>query len=144
MTDQEGNTSVTKYSKMAAQVVATVLAALVPYLTGDGLTATAWVNVAIIAAGAAAVFTAPNVPGASYTKVILAAVTAALTVLSSAIAGGVTSAEWLQITLAVLGALGVGVVPNVDRDTGANLSQLGSLTGSRLAAAGGPDGKDHP
>lgn len=62
--------------------------------------------------GALAVFAAPNVPGAMYTKSILAALTAALTLLASFITDGVSTSEWLQIGVAVLGAIGVWSVPN--------------------------------
>jgi uncharacterized membrane protein YjjP (DUF1212 family) len=102
-----------KYSKAIAQVVATILAALVAALFGDNIiSSTEWVNVAIAGVGAAAVFAAPNVPGAAYTKSILAVLAAVLTVLVSAIVGGITITEWLQIGTAALGALGVYSVEN--------------------------------
>jgi hypothetical protein len=95
------------YAKMIAQVVATVLAALVPYLAVGGLDASAWVNVAIIGVGALAVFAAPNVPGAPVTKLVLSALSAVLVLLASVITGGITLDEVLQLVLAALGALGV-------------------------------------
>lgn len=101
------------YRKAVAAVVATVLSAILAALTGDqSLSPVEWVNVAIAAVGAAAVFAAPNVPGARYTKSVLAVLAAVLVVLNSAITGGVTMEEWLQIGLAALGALGVYAVPN--------------------------------
>lgn len=114
-----------KYAKFAAGVVATVLAALVAVWT-DGVSAQEWVNVAIAGFGAAAVFAAPNVPGARYTKLFLAAGSAVLAYLVTAISGGVDSGELLQIGVIVLGALGVGVVKNVD-EAGNNLSETGSV-----------------
>jgi hypothetical protein len=102
-----------KYSKAVAAVVATVLAAVVAALTGDNaIDATEWVNVAILAVGACSVFAAPNVPGAAFTKSVLAALSAGLVVLASVIIGGLDTVELLQIGLAVLGALGVYAVPN--------------------------------
>lgn len=102
-----------KYAKAIAAVVATVLAALVAALTGDNtISSTEWVNVAILAVGACGVFAAPNVPGARYTKAIIAVLTAGLTVLASAIVGGVTATELFQIVLAGLGAVGVYQVSN--------------------------------
>lgn len=101
----------TKYSKMLAQVAATILSAILVVSTG-GIGATEWVNVAIAGTGAAAVFAAPNVPGARYTKSILAVLAAVLTVLTSAIIGGIDSTEWIQIAVAALGALGVYALPN--------------------------------
>jgi len=101
------------YAKAVAAVVATVLTGVAAALFGDNnISPVEWVNVAIMAIGACAVFAAPNVPGAAYTKSVLAALTAGLVVLASVIVGGVTNVEWIQIVLAVLGALGVYAVPN--------------------------------
>lgn len=101
------------YAKAGAAVVATILVALIAALSGDGVIAsTEWVNVAIAGVGAAAVFAAPNVPGARYTKAILAVLAAVLTVLSSAILGGIDTTELLQILVVALGAVGVYAVPN--------------------------------
>lgn len=102
-----------QYAKAILAVVVTVLAAVAAALTGDNtISATEWVNVAILAVGACAVFAAPNVPGARYTKSILAVLTAGLTVLVSAIVGGVSPVELIQIILAGAGAVGVYAVPN--------------------------------
>jgi hypothetical protein len=102
-----------KYSKFFAQVVATLLAAFAAALFGDNtISATEWVNVAIAGVGACAVFTAPNVPGAAYTKSIISVLMAVLTVLVSAIVGGITITEWIQIGTAALGAVGVYSVEN--------------------------------
>lgn len=101
------------YAKFFAAVVATVLAAISAALFGDNtISNPEWVNIAIAGVGACAVFAAPNVPGAAYTKTVLAVLTAVLTVLASVILGGVTTTEWIQIALAGLGALGVYSVPN--------------------------------
>lgn len=101
------------YAKAVAAVVATVLSALVAALAGDqAIDAAEWVNVGILAAGALSVFAAPNVPYAAYTKGILAAITAALTVLASTILGGVDVTTVLQMAVAALGAVGVYAVPN--------------------------------
>lgn len=103
------------YSKSFAAIVATVLSAIVASLVGDGVVSPVeWVNVAIGAAGAAAVFTAPNVPGAIYTKSILAVITAVLTLGADLLLlpGGLGTSEYLQLALVALGALGVYAVPN--------------------------------
>lgn len=108
-----GGVSMSQFSKLLAQVLTTVLTALVPLLIGNQhIGPTEWVNVAIIGVGAAGVFAAPNVPGARYTKFVISALAAALAVLASAVIGGITPGEWAQIALAVLGALGVYAVPN--------------------------------
>lgn len=97
-----------KYGKLFAAVVAAVLMAVLAALTGDNVISnTEWVNVAIVGVGAAGVFAAPNVPGARYTKAVLAVLAAVLTLLASAITDGITVTEWVQIGIAALGALGV-------------------------------------
>jgi hypothetical protein len=101
-----------KYAKLLAMVVTTVLIALVPALSDDVVTVTEWINVAIIAVGAAGVFAAPNVPGANYTKAILAVLSAVLVLLASFITDGLSGSELIQLVIAALGALGVYAVPN--------------------------------
>jgi 2-keto-3-deoxy-6-phosphogluconate aldolase len=96
------------YGKAIAQVVATVLSAVLAAMVVDNVvSASEWVNVAVLGVGALGVFAAPNVPGAAFTKSILAAASAALVVLTSAITDGVQATEWLQMAVAALGALGV-------------------------------------
>lgn len=98
------------YLKSFAMVVAAGLVAVASVLSG-GITPVEWVTVLIALTGAAAVFTAPNVPGAKYTKEILAALAAVLAFLVSAIVGGVNGPELIQIAIIVLGALGVVAAP---------------------------------
>lgn len=102
------------YAKALAAVLATVLSAVVAATVGDEVVTTVeWVNVAIAGIGAAAVFAAPNVPGAAYTKAVLAVLTAVLTLLASfLLVGDLGTSEWLQLGVAALGALGVYAVPN--------------------------------
>lgn len=115
-----------KYWKSILTVIATVITAVVAALSGNsGITAGEWVNVAIAGVGACAVFTGANVPGAVYTKTILAVLAAVLAFLTSAIVGGVSGTEWLQIAVIALGAIGVYAVPNTDGNT--NLSYTGSV-----------------
>lgn len=102
-----------RYAKMAAQVVATIVAAIIPLLMEGGYPdAQAWVNVAIVGVGACAVFVGPNVPYANVTKTVLSVLAAVLVLLNNVIPGGVSTAEWLQLLVAGLGALGVYVLPN--------------------------------
>lgn len=102
-----------KYAKFFAIVIATVLSGVSAALLGDSvISPSEWVNIAILAVGALGVFAAPNVPGAAYTKSILAVLAAVLTVLTSVIIGGVSSTEIIQIVLAGMGALGVYATPN--------------------------------
>lgn len=100
------------YAKSIAAVVATVLSAIYISLGDGSVSSTEWVNVAIAGVGALTVFYAPNVPFAKYTKSVVAAATAGLIVLQSAITDGVTQTELIQIVLAVAGAVGVYAVKN--------------------------------
>jgi hypothetical protein len=103
-----------QYGKALAAVVATVLSGVIAAVTGDGIIGPAeWINVAILAAGACAVFTAPNVPGARVTKAVLAVITAILTLAVQLIVdGSLDLVDWMQLGMAALGALGVYAVPN--------------------------------
>ncbi len=102
------------YAKSILAVVGAVLAALVGVMTDGVVTNVEWVNVAVLGVGAAAIFAGPNVPGAKYTKVILAVLTAVLVLLTSLITGGLSSSELLQLAVAGLTAAGVYAVPNKD------------------------------
>ncbi len=101
-------------AKTLVAALAAVLAAILPGLTTDvPLGLAGIVNVIVLAAGAIQVFNAANIPGWPVAKLIAAAVAAAGVVVISAWSDQViTSAEWVQIALAVLGALGVWAVPN--------------------------------
>ncbi len=102
-----------QYAKLVMQVVVTIAAAIVAALGGDSvIEATEWVNVAIIGVGAAAVFYGPNIPGARITKFVMSALAAVLTVLASAIIGGIQPVELIQMLIAGAGAVGVYAVPN--------------------------------
>lgn len=106
------------YWKSVVTVLVAVLSALQASLFNDQVvSSTEWVNVVIAGVTAAAVFAAPNVPGAVYTKAILAALGAVLTVLASAIIGGISPSEWIQIALAGLGTVAVGAVKNKPLNT---------------------------
>jgi hypothetical protein len=113
-----------KYSKLIVAVLVTVATALSGVLT-DGVTSAEWINVAVAAVGAAGVFAAPNVPGAKYTKAILAVLAAVLSFLVSAITDGISGQEWLQVLILAAGAVGVYSVPNKSGDI--NISDTGSL-----------------
>jgi uncharacterized membrane protein YjjP (DUF1212 family) len=102
-----------KYAKLVVAVLVTLATAVVAALAGDNaVDSVEWVNVAITGVGAAAVFAAPNIPGAAYTKSILAALAAVLTILASAIVGGIQTVEIIQMLIAAAGAVGVYAVPN--------------------------------
>jgi len=103
-----------KYAKLLMQVLVTVAVAVVAAMAGDNIVdSIEWVNVAIVGVGAAAVFAGPNIPGAAYTKFILAALAAVLAVLASAITDGIQTVELIQMLIAAAGAVGVWAVPNI-------------------------------
>ncbi|HEY6244578.1 MAG TPA: hypothetical protein VIX17_11550 [Pyrinomonadaceae bacterium] len=108
------------YAKALAAVAATVLSGVVVAMaSGAAITPAQWINIAIAGVGACAVFAAPNVPGAMYTKSIIAVLTAVLTFISTVVAGclnfaecHISTASWLQVAVIALGALGIYAVPN--------------------------------
>lgn len=104
-----------RYLKFFAQLFATVLAALAPAFAGDNhVSANEAVNVLILVLGSVAVIGAGELPAGvwAHMKLYAAAATAAAVVLQSALlSDGVSTTEWFQIVLAVLGVLGVGVAP---------------------------------
>lgn len=103
-----------RYLKFLAAVVLTVLVAIVGFLSKGPMTNLDWINVAIVGVGALAIFAAPNVPGAEYTKTILAVLAAVLTALHTFIASGVSlsTSQILQIVIVAIGAIGIHVVPS--------------------------------
>lgn len=98
--------------KAVVQLIATILAAVIPALANGPMTATAWINVVILGTGAVMVYNAANLPGWDYAKLIASAVSAVAVLLVSALEGGISPAEWIQLALAAAGALGVGALPN--------------------------------
>lgn len=106
------------YWKSVVAVIIALLSAAQASLLGDEvISSNEWVNIAIAGVTAGMVFAAPNVPGARYTKAILAVLGGSLVVMSSAIIGGITTSEWIQILLAGAGAVGVAVKSNVPLNT---------------------------
>lgn len=103
-----------KYAKLAAQVLAAAFAAVAAAVAGDNhIEASEAVNVLIVTLGAVAVLGAGNLPAGvwRYTKVIVSAATAVAVLLQSVITGGVSTAEWWQLAIAAVGALGVHLAP---------------------------------
>jgi predicted small integral membrane protein len=101
------------YLKFVAQVLATVAAAVIALLNGaDSPVASDWINVVVIALGSVAVLGAGNLPVGvwAHTKSIVAIATAVAVLLQSVITDGISAAEWLQLLMAALGAIGVYAV----------------------------------
>lgn len=102
--------------KALVQLLGTVLAAVVPALATDGpMTFENWINVIVLAAGVVMVYNAGNIPGWNYAKLIASAVSAVAVLLVSALQGGLTGAEVIQLALAAAAAIGVGAFPNGGR-----------------------------
>ena len=103
-----------QYAKAGMAVIAAGASALVAAYTGDQIITTLeWINVAIAVATAAAVFAAPNVPGAPVTKFILAMIMTGLTAAVNIIAADPHSGTvWFQLLAAVAGAAAVYSVRN--------------------------------
>lgn len=102
--------------KALVQVVMTILAATVPALAAGPMTANVWINVVILGTGAVMVYNASNdIPGWNYAKLIASAVSAVAVLLVSAMDGGISQAEYIQLALAAAAALGVGAIPNGQR-----------------------------
>jgi predicted small integral membrane protein len=104
---------VSQYLKFFAQVFATALAALVAALYDDRVDFGEWLNAGVLALGAVAVLGAGDLPAGvwRYTKPIVAAASAVLVLWQSLASNGMVPAEWIQLVLAALGALGVLAAP---------------------------------
>ncbi len=100
------------YAKSLLAVLVTGIYAVVAALTDNTISTVEWISVGIALSGAAAVFTAPNVPHAKFTKSVLAVITAVLTFFVTAVVDGVSTSEWLQVLIIAAGAIGVYAVPN--------------------------------
>ncbi len=99
-------------------LVYAVIAVLVPWIDKGAAPSVAdWIQIAIGVATAFSVHLVPLVPQHPGVKTAIGAVLAGLGVLSTAIVGGVTGAEWLDIAVYVLAALGIYIAPAAS-DTG--------------------------
>lgn len=104
-------------TKAIVQLLATILAAVVPAFLAGPLDAVGWFNVIALAAGVLMVYNAANLPNWNYAKLIASGVSAVAVLLMSAWQGGLSTAEIMQMVLAFLGAIGVGALPNSSAPT---------------------------
>lgn len=112
-----------KYGKALAAVLFAALVAAQAAIDGDNkVNAEEWVAIAIAVATAVGVYLVPLDRSYRWGKTAVAAVLAALQVLTTAVIGGVDPGEWLTIALAVLTALGVAAAPAVS-DNGVSSKQ---------------------
>ncbi len=102
------------YLKAAAELLFTVIAAIVAASADDRIDSIEWANVIILALGTISVLGAGNMPAGVWkrTKLYVSAATAGAVTAHTFLAAGLTLSltEWLQIGLAVLAALGVYAV----------------------------------
>lgn len=107
-----------KYAKAIVAIITAVLTVVVTALVDDKLDSVDLVNVGIAFLTAIAVYAVPNIHDqtiGAWAKLIVAFVGTALqAVLPFLINGDVSTQQWLLVLLSAIGALGVGVVPNVN------------------------------
>jgi hypothetical protein len=107
-----------KYAKAIVAIIFAVLTVFVTALTDNRLDGLDLTNIVIAFLTAVLVYAVPNIKDqtvGTYAKVIIAFLGSAAQALVPFIANGdVTSQQWLLVLLAAIGALGVGIVPNVN------------------------------
>lgn len=112
------------YAKAGLAVLVTIIVAIVSATVGNHvMTPTEWVNVAISGVSACMVYAAPNVPGALYTKTIIAVLMAVLSFLATVLVPcsvfsecHIATRDILQMVVIAAGALGVFAVPNSPKE----------------------------
>jgi hypothetical protein len=99
------------YGKFILQVLVVAVSSLIAALQNDRVDAAEWILVLLAVAQAVSVLGAGNLPAGvwRYTKVGAASLIAGLSLLVAFVSDGgvVTSSEWLQVLVAVLGAAGI-------------------------------------
>ena len=93
--------------------VAAVASLLTAFLSDGTITLHEWILLGGSFAVAVNMFVVPNLDAgiAKYAKAVVTVVIALFTVLLVVIPGGVTTAEWIQVGIAVLTAIGVPALP---------------------------------
>lgn len=95
-------------------LVYALAAVLLPWVDkGRAPGAVEWVQIGIGVTTALSVYLAPLVPEVPWIKSALGALLAGLGILTTAVLGGVSSAEWLDIAVYVAAALGITLAPAV-------------------------------
>ena len=107
-----------KYAKAIVAILTAVVTVLVTALADNDLDDADLVNVGIAFLTAFAVYAVPNIHDqtiGAWAKLIVAFIGTALqALLPFLINGDVTTQQWLLVMLSAIGALGVGIVPNVN------------------------------
>lgn len=102
-----------KFGKALVAIVAAALTVAYGALTDGGIDATETVQIAIAVVTATGVYLVPITPSAPWGKTAIAALLAALQVLTTAVLGGLDPQEWIAIVLAAATALGVAGAPAI-------------------------------
>jgi multisubunit Na+/H+ antiporter MnhC subunit len=102
------------YAKYVVAILGVILGATAAAIADGRVTGDEAVNLLILTLGAFATYLVPNLDHGlrQYAKLIVAALTAGATLLSSVVSDGVTLAEWLMVGAAVLTAFTTYVIPN--------------------------------
>jgi hypothetical protein len=133
-----------KYSAALLHILFVVLSALTAALD-HGLNPATIVQLAILTIGAVIVYFVPLLDSklSGILKVGASALTAALSVLAPLLLQGhITSAQWITIVLAALGALGVGVGVSARLDGPGSLSNV--IVNTHAIPAGPPTVSSEP
>lgn len=101
-----------KFYAALVPLVYALFAVFAPVVDGGRApSAVEWVHIGIGVATALSVYLVPLVPQHTWIKSAIGAILAALGVLTTAIVGGVTATEWLDVLFYVAGALGIVLAP---------------------------------
>lgn len=106
-----------KYAKAIVAILTSVLTVFAAAMTDGKVTTLELANIAIAFLTAFLVYAVPNFQQnvGAWAKALVAVLGAALQALVPFLVNGtVTPAQWLLVLLAGIGALGVGIVPNVN------------------------------
>jgi|GEM_PF-2270780 len=109
-----------RYAKALIAIATAALSVLVTALADSTVTLVELLAVAVAVVTAVGVYLVPNLPSGvgRYAKAIVAVVGTGLQAAVPLVTeGAITPTGWLLILLALLGAVGVGVVPNTQRPT---------------------------
>lgn len=102
------------YTKFIVAALGIVLGALAAALGDNLITVDEAVNLVIVALGAVATYIVPNLETGirRYSKLIVGALTAGVTLLASLTSDGITLSEWLMVGAAIFTAFTTYVLPN--------------------------------
>lgn len=104
------------YGKPIVAVLGAVLLTVYNLLDDNHISAVEWVTIAIALANAILTYLVPLTPEWPWMKTVVNVVLSALNVLVIVIVGGLTQQEILEIVIAVLTPLGVGIAPAISHN----------------------------